>query len=48
VVEVIETADLGDRGNIARDGNRAVVVDPQRDRERAEERKPRCRISRDG
>jgi hypothetical protein len=36
VVEVTETADLGDRGDVARDGDRAVVG-PQRDLERAEE-----------
>ncbi|MEV5827876.1 MBL fold metallo-hydrolase [Spirillospora sp. NPDC052242] len=33
-VEIIETAALGDRSHIAHDGERAIVVDPQRDLDR--------------
>lgn len=37
-VETLETTDLGDRSYIAHDGSRAVVIDPQRDIDRVEER----------
>ncbi len=37
-VEVIPTAELGDRSYIAHDGKTAIVVDPQRDIDRVEER----------
>jgi hydroxyacylglutathione hydrolase len=35
-VDVIETGELGDRSYVAHDGERAVVVDPQRDVDRVE------------
>lgn len=36
-VEVVETTDLGDRSYVVHDGERALVVDPQRDLDRVEE-----------
>lgn len=36
-VETIETGELGDRSYVAHDGERAVVIDPQRDIDRVED-----------
>jgi hydroxyacylglutathione hydrolase len=47
-VEVVETAELGDRSYVVHDGSVAVVVDPQRDLDRVERvlagRDLRCRL----